>query len=391
MGWAAIGRFGGIGDNLICSSVLPGLKKKYGNLEVLTQLPQGVVYENNPYVDKLTIRPLDTLPSDGVEWHKWFDDRAKEYDFFVNLSTTCEGRLAFLRHQTEFYWPESARRMLANKNYLEFVHDVCGLPYEFAPAFYSTDDEKNKAVEINNRINPEKKAVVGWCLAGTRLDKLYPYSAMVITRLIRELDCCVVMFGQPGQDYDMAEAILKYVERENSTHEGLHLALSPVGGDAPDPPLWPIRKGLSQILTCDLVIGPDTGPMWAVAMSDMPKIALLSHASPVNITKHWKNAVALHADPQRVSCWPCHRLHDTPDTCRPNADKNGAACMSDIPVERIIRLASIMLNKKGKPDVRKSDRSCADQCTSDYQEPSGNCSDSHAEAGAALPFIPERY
>ena len=37
------------------------------------------------------------------------------------------------------------------------------------------------------------------------------------------------------------------------------------------------------------MIGPDTGLMWGVAMEAMPKIMLLSHASPENITKHWTN------------------------------------------------------------------------------------------------------
>jgi hypothetical protein len=68
----------------------------------------------------------------------------------------------------------------------------------------------------------------------------------------------------------------------------------------------------------------------------VPKILLHSHASVENIAKHWINTVSLHADPVRVDCWPCHRLHDDKSTCRMNALDNGAACISDIPPADIV-------------------------------------------------------
>jgi hypothetical protein len=51
--------------------------------------------------------------------------------------------------------------------------------------------------------------------------------------------------------------------------------------------------------------------------------------------QHWVNTINLHADPEKVSCWPCHKLHDRQETCRPNKENNGAACISDISVETI--------------------------------------------------------
>jgi hypothetical protein len=63
----------------------------------------------------------------------------------------------------------------------------------------------------------------------------------------------------------------------------------------------------------------------------------VSHASAENITKHWVNTVTLHADPDRVPCWPCHRLHNDPSTCKSNKEDNGAACISDISVERLFQ------------------------------------------------------
>jgi hypothetical protein len=94
---------------------------------------------------------------------------------------------------------------------------------------------------------------------------------------------------------------------------------------------------------CDLMIGPDTGVMWAVAMEKVPKIMLLSHASEENITKHWINTITLHADQSAVPCWPCHRLHDTLDTCKANKENTGAACISNISIDTIISQARKVL------------------------------------------------
>lgn len=90
MGWAAIQRAGGIGDNLICSSVIPALKKKYGKVEVITKEPIGIVFEGHPDIDKLTIRKTDIPCTDAATYRAWFRDRAQEYDGFWDLGQSCE-------------------------------------------------------------------------------------------------------------------------------------------------------------------------------------------------------------------------------------------------------------------------------------------------------------
>src|SRR5208337_5005699 len=112
---------------------------------------------------------------------------------------------------------------------------------------------------------------------------------------------------------------------------GLYLGLS---HDANNPN-WPIRRVLSFAQACDIVIGPDTGPMWGVAYESNYKVLMLSHGSVENVSKHWVNTVSLHADTARVPCYPCHQLHNTGETCTPNRDKNGSACISDISVETV--------------------------------------------------------
>lgn len=339
--WAAIARFGGIGDNLIASAVLPGLKAKYDRVEVITQCPQHVVFENNPYIDKLSVySPGDIPGGDSEAWQGWFSTRAKEYSFFANLSHSCETMRVLVKGQTQFYWSSAFRRKFCGQSYLETVADICDVPYTtLAPGFFPTDDEHERAVSDVAKIGQN---VVGWVLSGTRIDKIYPYAPMAIARLIRDVGP-VILFGSPSQkEVEMAKAIQSYLLTENGSVDGLGIAMSPTT----DNEIWPIRRLLSTVQACDLVITPDTGPAWAAAMCDVPKVVLLSHASPENITKYWRNTVTLHADVARVDCWPCHQLHDTAESCRANRDGNGAACISDITVDRILVAATAALERK---------------------------------------------
>ena len=204
------------------------------------------------------------------------------------------------------------RRMLADHSYLEFACDVVGVPYDFGPLFFPTDEEIDHARATRRKYCGDAP-LIGWCVTGTRPDKIYPQSAHAVGRLIKELGAHVALLGAPppSKDLDFANSIVTEVQRTNSTLEGLHTAISP----SMDDETWPIRRLLTFAMTCDVVIGPDTGPMWAVAFEAMPKILLFSHASPKNITAHWINTTTLHADQRLLPCHPCHKLISVPDDC----------------------------------------------------------------------------
>jgi ADP-heptose:LPS heptosyltransferase len=342
--WAAISRFGGIGDNLIAGSPLRALKRMGYMTEVISGEPNHVVYLNNPYIDKLTVKRPDTeLPKDDLYgWQKWFEGRANEYDIFIQASHSCEGRHALFKTMTSFYWSPEYRRKICAGSYLETVHDIGNVPYEFGPLFYRSDEEIKNALETKKKIGDR---FILWVLSGTRIDKVYSYAPMAIARIIKEVKAPVVLMGGPTEiERSMAEAIRDHVDLTNSGREQLHLAFP----DRTDPSkCWPLRTSLSFACAADLVITPDTGLAWAVALEPMPKIVMVSHASVENITKHWVNTVTLHADPKRVPCWPCHRLHDDPSTCVVNKEGSGAACISDISIDTIVENTARLWRKPG--------------------------------------------
>lgn len=335
--WAGISRFGGVGDNLIAASPAKALKRQGYSVEMITNKVNHSVFQNNPYIDKLTTKDTEKdLPqADMAAWQQWFVGRAAEYDVFVHASHSCEGRHALFKTMSAFHWPEDYRRRLCGGSYLETVHDIAGVPYDFGPLFFPTAEEWANNFTMMNSKKLERYAI--WVLSGTRIDKVYPYATYAIPRILKEVGCPLLLMGGPlEKEHSMAKAILEAVLATNCDRSLLHLAVPTASGEM----AWPLRTSLTLALGADLVITPDTGTAWAVAFEEMPKIVMLSHASKENITKHWVNTITLHADPERVPCWPCHRLHDDISTCRENKEKNGAACISDISVETLVRAAA---------------------------------------------------
>jgi FkbM family methyltransferase len=353
-GWACVVRLGGIGDNLIAASTLRPLKKQGYMVEVITKEPQACVFENNPFIDKLTIKTDRELPqNDQVAWQKYWWSRSCEFAKFVNLSHSVEVLMARFQAETAFWWAPEFRRKMCGHSYLEAAHDVVGVPHDFGPLFFPTDDEKADIDSFKHRHGLDKKPLIGWVVSGTRVDKLYPFGGMAIARMLSELDANVIMMSSPASarpiDAQHAEQIMNHVKMTNSSASGLYEVR-----DVPGTHSWSIRRMLTLAQQCDLVIGPDSGIMWAVALEETPKIVLHSHASVENITKHWHSTISLHADQRKVPCSPCHLLHDTIDTCRemqikagmkPSVEDIGSACIRDISVQCLMAAAKTALNK----------------------------------------------
>ena len=331
--WACVARFGGVGDDLVAASVLAPLKRQGYMTEMLTSEPNHVVYFHNPNIDKLTVKVPDRdLPKDDLHaWQKWMDARARESDVFVHLSHSMEGRHSVFRAMSAFWWPAEYRRKMCAGSFLETAHDIAQVPYEFGPLYYTSEEERANARQVTSIMGDR---YICWVLSGTRIDKVYPRAPQAVARIIKEVGAPVLLLGGPSpKEHSMAIAIRDSVEAANGTRDGCHIAVPAESGDK----CWPLRTSLALAHGASLVVTPDTGPAWAVAMEPMPKVVMLSHASAENITKHWINTTTLTANPDRVPCVPCHRLHDDIDTCVINKEGNGAACISDISVETIVQ------------------------------------------------------
>lgn len=310
---AAVVRYGAFGDGLQATSILPWLKERGYHITFYTVPVLHEVLKHDPHVDRFVVQDIDAIPN--PELGNFWGALEKKYDKFVNLSESVERTLLAMPGNMNHMWSHEMRNKHLNKNYMEFVHDIAGVPLPVRMKFYPTEEEKAEALDEYNRLGGR---VIMWVLSGSAVHKVWPYLDQAIHHILKATDASIVLVG--GKD----EKMLEQGWEENPR---VHLRSGK----------WSIRHSLTFAQICDLVIGPETGVLNAVAMEPVKKIVFLSHSSVENLTRDWMNTVSLI--PKNTSCYPCHKLHVITDAfkyCRESKDILGVAeCQVDIHPKRV--------------------------------------------------------
>lgn len=333
-------RYGAYGDQVIAASVVPELKKQGWHVTYQTAPPADEVLIADPHIDEIAVQDKDQVPNQelGPYW-KALEER---YDRIINLSESVEGTLLAMPGRIQHQWPDGVRRQLCNVNYLERTHDIAEVPHVFHQRFYPTAEEREWAAGIKEVVarSPEHGhvPVVVWALAGSSLHKAWPWVDVVLSWLMKNSPVNVLLMG--GKDCTILEegALCGVLEAHGVPKDDIKSAIEANGlrglvdlhratfghdrvvctsGN------WSIRQSLAFSQVADLVVGPETGVLNAVAFEPMPKVVMLSHSSIENLTKHWINTQALTAP---VPCYPCHRMHYTRDFCPQDEQTHAAAC-----------------------------------------------------------------
>lgn len=295
---AVVIRYGGIGDMIQAASVLPRLKEQ-GYHVTFNTTPDGMeVLKNNPYIDEFLLQDKDQVPNE--ELGPFWTAMKRRFDRFVNLSESVEATLLRMPGSVVQLWSKEARHKICNQNYLEVTHSIAEVEQKYDQHFYPTVEEREWAVRERARIGGN--LIVAISLAGSSVHKTWPYVDALIARLLTTFpDCRVILLGN-----EMSKILEAGWENETRV-------LKKSG-------VWKIRETLTFVCKqADLVIGPETGVLNAVGMEEVAKICLLSHSTKENLTKHWKNAVALEPPPS-VSCYPCHLMHYNWQNCNQVTD-----------------------------------------------------------------------
>lgn len=307
-------RYGAFGDLLQASSVLAGLKRQGYHVTLFCSPPQNDVVRHDPNIDAFFIQDKDQVPNGalGEFWSYW----SKKFDKFVNLSESVEGTFLAMPGRIQHAWTPAARHTMMNRNYLEFQHEIAGVPHVPRVKFYPTEDERIWARKERARMG---KTVLLWQLSGSsRMHKTYPYLDEIVARLmISYPQVDVVMTGGP-----------ECVELEAGwdKESRVHLTCGK----------WSIRQTLTFLEYTDVLVGAETGVMNAAACLPVPKIVFLSHSTNENLTRDWVNTVALSAPDVhcpgrgRNEAPACHMLHYDWAHCQKGEKKGVAVCMEDI-------------------------------------------------------------
>ena len=326
----AVVRYGAIGDMIQTSSILPWLKEQGYWVDLYCQSGQGFeTIKHDPHVDRFIMQGKDEIPN--VFLKEFWDYTQKKYDKWINLCESVEGSLLAAPGRSNFEWPNEARAIHMDRNYLEWTHLLSEVPPPYKPKFYSTLDERAWARKTAQRWG--RKNIL-WSLAGSSGHKVWPHLDAVIARIMLEMpDTHVVLVGD-----DVCRLLETGWEKEPRVHcqSGK----------------WSIRESMAFAEVADLIIGTETGLLNAAGMMDTPKIITLSHSSQEMLTKHWVNTIALE-QPKGVGCnkHPCRQLHggeghDPWEDCPKNEETGTALCQFHIGTETMFNAIGHFLGKQ---------------------------------------------
>ncbi len=288
---ACIARYGAIGDMIM---ITPLIKRLHDDgYEVTCNITPycADVLKHNPYVHNVVLQERDIIPNRdlGPYWQEWMND----YDVYINLSESIEGALLKVEGRRDFYTTKDWRvARCGDVNYYDHTMTLGGYP-ECAGTrgelFFSKEEQK-QAKWVRGKI--KDSFFVLWGLRGSSHHKAYPLLQPVLREwLATHPSARVMLTGSPREQELQFE----------------HPQVMGVAGQ------MPLRDVFALTQVADLVVGPESALINAAACTDVQKIVFLSHSSETNLCKHWSNYIALA--PENVSCYPCHQLHYTAESC----------------------------------------------------------------------------
>ncbi|MDD3289076.1 MAG: hypothetical protein PHX43_08800 [Alphaproteobacteria bacterium] len=327
-----VSRTGAYGDALMAASVLPYFKERGWSVSFVSKHAGVEALLHDPHIDELILLEDGQVAEDEMPFY--WQALSGRFDKFINFTHSVEGELLKQPSRADYHWSADQRRAVCGRGYLAHIHALAEAPPPYRVRFYPSDEEDAFAKAYSRRIGDYAL----WCLRGSAVHKWWPYTAQAICRLLSKCDLNFVLVG----DVDaapLAEEIINAVEDYYGDASRIH---SCVGTHS-------IREVMTLASYAKAVVGPETGIMNSVSMSPVPKIVLLSHSSPSNLTNDWVNAFALQPS---SACYPCHRLHYDHAWCPVDEDTGAAVCAASINVSQVVD-AVLRATKKVNDDDKE--------------------------------------
>lgn len=291
---ACIARYGALGDMVLLTPLIRQLAKDGYEVTMNITPYAAPLIENNPYVANIILQERDAIPNQdlGPYWDEW----RGEYDKYINLSESIEGRLLKVENRREFYTTQSWRhRTVGSKNYQDWTMELGGYPEltgEKGELFF-TRNEILEAKKLREEL--KGKFVILWGLNGSSHHKVYPLlEPVAYDFLSHHPDAVILLMGGP----------------EATRYQFDHPQVRGMAGK------MSLRQTFAAIAyVADLVVGPESMLVNVASCYNVPKVVFLSHSAPANLTKYWTNCTAMEPDTAAAPCYPCHQLHYSLESC----------------------------------------------------------------------------
>jgi len=286
---ACIARYGAIGDMIMITPLIRRLHEDGFEVTMNVTPYCAEVLKNNPFVSNIVLQERDMVPNQdlGAYWAEWIPD----YDRYINLSESIEGKLLKVEGRRDFYTTKEWRESICTTNYYDHTMALGGYPgvQGSRGELYFSNAELKQARYLRERFHD--KFMIMWSLKGSSHHKIYPLLAPVL--------------GQWLDKHPNAIAILVGAEADKPLGFE-HPQIVNVAGK------MQIRDVFCLTQFCDLVVGPESSVINAAGCFPVPKITMLSHSNHTNLCSNWEGDYCLQAD---VACSPCHQLHYSLESC----------------------------------------------------------------------------
>lgn len=286
---ACIARYGAIGDMIMITPLIRRLYEDGYEITMNITPYSAEVLRNNPFVSNIVLQERDMVPNQdlGSYWAEWIPD----YDRYINLSESIEGKLLKVEGRRDFYTEKAWRDQICTANYYDHTLALGGYPGVSGSRgeLYFSNTELKQAKHIRDKF--KDRFMIVWSLKGSSHHKIYPLLTPVLSQwLDNHPDAIAVLVGAEGD-------------------KGLQFDHPQVVGVAGS---MPIRDVFCLTQFADCVVGPESAVINAAGCFPVPKITMLSHSAHGNLCSNWEGDFCLQAD---VACSPCHQLHYSLESC----------------------------------------------------------------------------
>lgn len=331
---ACIARYGAIGDMVMITPLIRQLHEDGYDVTMNITPYCAEVIKHNPFVNNVVLQERDMIPNHdlGQYWAEWMGD----YDRYINLSESIEGKLLKVEGRRDFYTTKEWREETCSTNYYDQTLALGGYPEVTGKRgeLYFSNAEIKECRKIRERFHD--KFMIMWSLKGSSHHKIYPMLAPVLSQwLDAHPDAIAILVGAAD------DAILGFEHPQVVNLAGKNT----------------IRHTFCLAQFCDLVAGPESSVINAASCyNNVAKMAFLTHSHHNNLCQYWANDYCLQAD---VKCSPCHQLHYTLESCplvsitedsNPEPSWSGPVCAAaGFPPSRVMnRLDEIYNHYKAK-------------------------------------------
>lgn len=289
---ACIARYGAMGDMVMVTPLIRALADDGFEVTVNCTAYSAPILDNNPHVHNLLIQERDAIPNPelGDYWSYW----SKQYDRYINLSESIEGRLLKVEGRRDYFTSRAWRTRQCNHNYYDFTLKLGGYPNLTGRRgeLYLSREERRFAEKLRNQY--AGKRIILWSLGGSSHHKVYGYFEPTAREwLDKHPDSVIITVGD------------ERVKPAEFEHERL---IRKCG-------MWSIRQTFAALSVVDLVVGAESVAINAAGCFDVPKVPILSHSTHHNLCEHFVNDFCISPDPALVPCYPCNQLHYSRGSC----------------------------------------------------------------------------